>query len=76
MKVDMECLCENKLSWEDPFRGYIVTCANCGRKYRGGEWLSLWFRCALPAWFLAWRGRRRMEKFLRKAAKKILAGAV
>ncbi len=52
--------------------GYIFTCTTCGRTHRGGFWIRGWFWGLQPAWFLAWRGSRRMQRFLEKACKEAL----
>lgn len=76
MKVDLECDCGvMKIHYEDNFKGYIYTCAGCGKVHRGGFWLGIWLFSRLPIWFLVWRGRRRMHRFLKKAVKIALVGS-
>ena len=76
MRADIDCNCGKMNVHEDcGFKGYIYTCANCGKTYRGGWWILTWLWCLQPVWFLCWRSKRKMYKIIEKRVKQIMAEA-
>lgn len=77
MRVDIICSCGNGMEIHDDdgskgCLGYIYTCANCGKTYRGGFWFGVWLRSHLPTSWLVWRCRMKTNRVLKKTIKSVL----